>query len=62
VIWEYSSIYGKIFNNKPWSDVWLGVLPLKREKNIMLKAIKGIVHPKMKIKSLITYPHAVPTP
>jgi len=23
--------------------------------------IKGIVHPKMKIKSLITHPHAVPT-
>jgi len=24
--------------------------------------IKGLVHPKMKIKSLITHPHAVPTP
>jgi len=23
---------------------------------------KGLVHPKMKIKSLITHPHAVPTP
>jgi len=23
--------------------------------------VKGLVHPKMKIKSLITYPHAVPT-
>jgi len=26
------------------------------------KNIKGLVHPKMKIKSLITHPHAVPTP
>jgi len=25
-------------------------------------SIKGLVHPKMKIKSLITHPHAVPTP
>jgi len=24
--------------------------------------LKGLVHPKMKIKSLITHPHAVPTP
>jgi len=24
--------------------------------------VKGLVHPKMKIKSLITHPHAVPTP
>jgi len=24
--------------------------------------IKGLVHPKMKIKSVITHPHAVPTP
>jgi len=24
--------------------------------------IKGLVHPKMKIKSLITHPHDVPTP
>jgi len=24
--------------------------------------IKGLVHPKMKIKSLITHPRAVPTP
>jgi len=24
--------------------------------------IKGLVHPKIKIKSLITHPHAVPTP
>jgi len=23
--------------------------------------IKGLVHPKVKIKSLITHPHAVPT-
>jgi len=23
---------------------------------------KGLVHPKLKIKSLITHPHAVPTP
>jgi len=27
-----------------------------------MKNIKGLVHPKMKIKSLITHPHAVPTP
>jgi len=25
-------------------------------------SLKGLVHPKMKIKSLITHPHAVPTP
>jgi len=24
--------------------------------------LKGMVHPKMKIKSLITHPHPVPTP
>jgi len=24
--------------------------------------IEGLVHPKMKIKSLITHPHAEPTP
>jgi len=24
--------------------------------------LKGLAHPKMKIKSLITHPHAVPTP
>jgi len=24
--------------------------------------VKGLVHPKMEIKSLITHPHAVPTP
>jgi len=24
--------------------------------------LKGLVNPKMKIKSLITHPHAVPTP
>jgi len=28
----------------------------------MLIAFKGIVHPKMKMKSLITHPHGVPTP
>jgi len=28
----------------------------------ILNSCKGIVHPKMKIKSLITHPHAVPTP
>jgi len=27
-----------------------------------LGEIKGLVHPKRKIKSLITHPHAVPTP
>jgi len=27
-----------------------------------LYVVKGLVHPKMKIKSLITPPHAVPTP
>jgi len=27
-----------------------------------LAPLKGLVHPKMKIKSLITHPHAVPTP
>jgi len=26
------------------------------------KKVKGLVHPKMKIKSLITHPYAVPTP
>jgi len=28
----------------------------------VLNNFKGLVHPKMKIKSLITHPHAVPTP
>lgn len=40
VIWEYSSIYENNHDNKPWSDIMLGVLPLEREKNVMLKAIK----------------------
>jgi len=26
------------------------------------ECFKGLVHPKMKIKSLIAHPHAVPTP
>jgi len=26
------------------------------------RILKRLVHPKMKIKSLITHPHAVPTP
>jgi len=26
------------------------------------KRLKGLVHPKMKMKSLITHPHADPTP
>jgi len=29
---------------------------------IWTSSFKGLVHPKMKIKSLITHPHAVPTP
>jgi len=28
----------------------------------LFKQLKGMVHPKMKIKSLITHTHAVPTP
>jgi len=28
----------------------------------LILCLKGIVHPKMKIKSLITHPHAVPIP
>jgi len=30
--------------------------------NICIMTIKGLVHPKMKMKSLITDPHAEPTP
>jgi len=32
------------------------------EASSRLCTFKGLVHPKMKIKSLITHPHAVPTP
>jgi len=28
----------------------------------MRAGLNGLVHPKMKMKSLITHPHAVPTP
>jgi len=28
----------------------------------LMRPIKGLAHPKMKIKSLITHPHAVPAP
>jgi len=41
--------------------VSLSELILKHIYIIRIK-IKGLVHPKMKIKSLITHPHAVPTP
>jgi len=38
-------------------------IPFKMFEDIMIVLIfKGLVHPKMKIKSLITHPHAVPTP
>jgi len=30
-------------------------------QDYLLTMFKGLVHPKMKIKSLITHPHAVPT-
>jgi len=30
--------------------------------HVFFSTLKGLVHPKMKIKSLITHPHAVPTP
>jgi len=30
--------------------------------NLKNRLVKGIVHPKLKIKSLITHHHAVPTP
>jgi len=40
--------------------------PKKQLLNIIILEIRwvlnGLVHPKMKIKSLITHPHAVPTP
>jgi len=29
---------------------------------LLSPSFKRVVHPKMKIKSLITHPHAVPTP
>jgi len=32
------------------------------KETLFQNLIKGLVHPKMKIKSLITHPHAVPTP
>jgi len=37
------------------------ILCCRKVDDILLK-VKGLVHPKMKIKSLITHPHAVPTP
>jgi len=44
------------------------VLQIKFNYNISIsksqttcKYVKGLVHPKIKIKSLITHPHAVPT-
>jgi len=35
---------------------------VKKNVDYCKPAFKGLVHPKMKIKSLITHPHAVPTP
>ncbi len=31
-------------------------------KKIICQYVKGLLHPKMKILSLITYPHVVPNP
>jgi len=36
-------------------------IPILQWKQKSFFALKGFVHPKMKIKSLITHPHAVPT-
>jgi len=41
-------------------DVMLN--PLRLERKRKYRNIKGLVFPKMKIKSLITHPHAVSTP
>jgi len=41
---------------------FLNLFDIFTEQKGQNKVVKGLVHPKMKIKSLITHPHAVPTP
>jgi len=48
-----SSFYKHAREKKYWCASW--------DKSMVLTYFKGLVE-KMKIKSLITYPHAVPTP
>jgi len=42
-------------------STWAGI-DLILSIRAALLVVKELVHPKMKIKSLITHPHAVPTP
>jgi len=51
------------WKSKGNKTVWLSACSTEEEFSFSVDyAFKGIVHPKMKIKSLITHPHAVPTP
>jgi len=48
-------------HNYIWMDEGLIQITVRKHAEYC-NAFKGLIHPKMKIKSLITHPHAVPTP
>ncbi len=53
----------KLTFGRAWQSLWLEMSQYTRVYYPMMQGfLKGIVHPKMKILSLITHPHVVPNP
>jgi len=65
---SYLCLLGKRHNENSTNKKSVQIYILERPQIIVnhsavhVYLLKGLVHPKMKIKSLITHPHAVPTP